>query len=36
MDGVVPKPIEVSRLFAAMEAALAAQETDADELRAAG
>ena len=36
MDGVVPKPIEVTRLFAAMEAALAAQEADAEEFRVAG
>jgi CheY-like chemotaxis protein len=38
MDGVVSKPIEVMRLFAAMEAALAAQDedTNADEFRAVG
>jgi CheY-like chemotaxis protein len=38
MDGVVSKPIEVTRLFAAMEAALAAQDedTNADEFRAVG
>ena len=36
MDGVVPKPIEVSRLFAAMEAALDAPEAQPGELRAAG
>lgn len=35
MDGVVPKPIEISRLFAAMEAALDA-EAQPGELRAAG
>ncbi|MGH6967248.1 MAG: ATP-binding protein [Phenylobacterium sp.] len=35
MDGVVSKPIELARLFAAMEAALAvAQEDDVTELRA--
>jgi signal transduction histidine kinase/CheY-like chemotaxis protein len=36
MDGVVPKPIEATRLFAAMEAALAVEDADAGELRAAG
>jgi signal transduction histidine kinase/CheY-like chemotaxis protein len=36
MDGVVPKPIEIARLFAAMEAALAAAEAEPQELRAAG
>jgi CheY-like chemotaxis protein len=34
MDGVVSKPIELARLFAAMEAALAAQEDGVTELRA--
>ena len=36
MDSVVPKPIEVSALFAAMEAALAAEETEIQDTRAAG
>lgn len=34
MDGVVSKPIELARLFAAMETALVAQETGAQEFRA--
>ena len=34
MDGVVSKPIELARLFAAMEAALAAQEAGVQEFRA--
>jgi len=35
MDGVVPKPIEITRLFAAIEAALDAESTQDQELRAA-
>jgi len=35
MDDVVPKPIELARLFAAMEAALDAEQTPAEDLRAA-
>ena len=36
MDGVVPKPIEITRLFAAIEGALARVEAGPSELRAAG
>ncbi len=34
MDGVVSKPIEIARLFAAMEAALSAEDADVTEYRA--
>jgi len=36
MDGLVSKPIELARLFGAIETALAEQERGAGELRAVG